>query len=244
MIQAQQISKSYGRRKVLQGLDLSVEPGEIVALIGLNGAGKTTLIRALATLVKPDSGKIEIDMMVPTRDPGPIRARLGVVLHASMLYANLTCRENLQFYARMYDLAHSTDRVERLLSQMDLRTRADDRVVTFSRGMQQRLSVARALLHDPKYLLMDEVFTGLDQRFISSLPDLMRQQASEGKGILFTTHELERVFSVATRVDVLHRGRILFSHPVESITPAQLLDQYQAITFDLAVTLDGSRGLA
>ncbi len=244
MIQAQQISKSFGRRKVLQELDFSLESGEIVALIGLNGAGKTTMIRTLATLARPDSGRIQIDTVVTNQDPVSVRSKLGVVLHATMLYANLTCRENLQFYARLYGLYRPSERVDELIAQMDLSARADDRVATFSRGMQQRLSVARALLHGPKYLLMDEVFTGLDQRFISGLPELMRQKALEGTGILFTTHDLERVFSVASRVDLLHHGRILYSRPISGLTPKGLLDDYHEITLDSALKLDGLRGLA
>lgn len=227
MITASRVEKSFGQRKVLRGIDLSINGGEIVALIGLNGAGKTTLIRLLSSLLKPDSGQVLVDELSLKDDPSSARRKLGVVLHSSMLYGNLTARENLDFYARLYGLDDNESTVSNLLNLIDLFSRADDRVNTFSRGMQQRLSIARALIHNPAYLLMDEVFTGLDEQFINGLISLVKAKATEGKGILFSTHDLDLVFSVATRVDILHRGRIVFSQPVHDLNPRSLLDVYQ-----------------
>lgn len=230
MITASRVEKSFSQRKVLRGVDFSLNGGEIVALIGLNGAGKTTLIRVLSSLLKPDSGLVKVDELSLKDDPSSVRRKLGVVLHSSMLYGNLTARENLDFYARLFGLEGRKTFISDLLTTIDLVSRADDRVNTFSRGMQQRLSIARALIHNPAYLLMDEVFTGLDERFINDLISMVKAKAAEGKGILFSTHDLDLVFSVATRVDILHRGRIVFSQPAHDLDPRSLLDVYQEET--------------
>jgi heme exporter protein A len=241
MIQVKQVSKSYGCRKVLHDLDFTLQPGEIVALVGLNGAGKTTLIRMLCNLYKPDTGSIQIDGVPLSKSNPELRAKLGVVLHTSMLYNNLTCRENLEFYARLYGLEDMNHRISELLGMVDLKSRSDEKVGTFSRGMQQRLSVARALLHNPTFLLMDEVFNGLDQHFLSRLTAVMQQEAGEGKGILFSTHDLDKVFSVATRVDILNNGWIAFTQPVKELTPQSLLKKYQELTLNAPCGQDAAQ---
>jgi heme exporter protein A len=232
MIQVKQVSKSYGNRKVLHNLNFTLQPGEIVALVGLNGAGKTTLIRILCSLYKPDAGSIQIDGISLSQSTSALRAKLGVVLHTSMLYNNLTCRENLEFYSRLYSLESVDKRISELLAMVDLECRSEEKVGTLSRGMQQRLSVARALLHDPPFLLMDEVFNALDQRFLSRLIAVMQKQAGEGKGILFSTHDLDKVFSVATRVDILNNGCIAYTQPVKELTPQILLEKYHELSVD------------
>ena len=234
MIKVDHLSKTFGHRRVLQSLELSVGRGEIVALIGMNGAGKTTLVRTLATLSRPDAGSVHINGVSTTRDPITVRRNIGVVLHAPMLYPNLTCKENLHFYSRLYALDAVEKRISALLAAVDLESRTGDRVSTFSRGMQQRLSIARAMLHDPQCLLLDEVFTGLDQGSSALLDDLLKQKAKEGNAILFTTHDIERIFNLASRVDILHRGKIIFSIPVKSINPQQLSDLYQEFTSESA----------
>lgn len=230
MIEANQVSKSFGNRRVLRNLDLTLQKGEVVALVGLNGAGKTTLIRTLCGLNKPESGNVTIDGITFSGSSTELRQKIGVVLHASMLYGNLTCHENLEFYSRLYDLPSPRDRISELLDLMDLKARAYDRVGTLSRGMQQRLSVARALLHDPAFLLFDEVFSGLDQHFLSTITELIQEHAAAGKGILFSTHDLEKVFLTATRVDILHKGVIGFSGLVKELTPQALLEKYDDLT--------------
>lgn len=230
MIQANQVSTSYGDRRVLRNLDLTLQKGEVVALVGLNGAGKTTLIRTLCGLIKPDSGSISMDGSPTSGSANEFRQNIGVVLHASMFYQNLTSRENLEFYARLYDLPSARQRVSELLDLMDLKSRAHDRVGTLSKGLQQRLSVARALLHDPTYLLFDEVFSGLDQQFLSRIIELIHKESAAGKGILISTHDLEKVFLAATRVDILHKGNIAFSANVDELTPQLLLEKYDELT--------------
>lgn len=230
MIQANQVSKSFGNRKVLRNLDLSLHEREVVALVGLNGAGKTTLIRTLCGLNKPDTGSVTIDGTPLSKSGASPRRKIGVVLHASMLYQNLTSRENLEFYSRLYDIPSAYERISELLDLMDLKARSQDKVGTLSRGMQQRLSVARAMLHDPQFLLFDEVFSGLDQRFLSKIVELVQNNAAAGKGILFSTHDLDKIFLAATRVDILHKGQIAFSGFVNELTPHALLAKYDELT--------------
>jgi heme exporter protein A len=230
MIKATALSKAFGRRKVLRDLELSIDKGEIVALIGSNGAGKTTLIRILCSLIRPDSGLITFDGIDLSGNPMQVRKRLGVVLHSLMLYPNLTARENLQFYCRLFALENPEERINQMLIEMNLFSRGDNLVRTFSRGMQQRLSIGRSMLHDPNYLLMDEPYTGLDENSSDSLDILLKRQIENGKSILLTTHDLERVFKVATRVDILHHGKILFSCPVSQINYQDLVSKYGGLT--------------
>ena len=229
MIEATQISKSFGNRKVLQKLNFSLEQGEIVALVGQNGIGKTTLIRTLCGLHHPDSGRIEVDGDLFAQESAPLRAKIGVVLHSTMLYPNLTCYENLDFYASLYGIEKKAPRISELLSLFNLETRANEKVRTLSRGLQQRLSIARALVHNPRYLLMDEVFSGLDQRSLSELTSILKYQARDGKGILFSTHEIDKVFSIANRVIILHQGVIVFSNLVRDISPQALIEKYTTV---------------
>lgn len=207
-ILASGISKSYGNRRVLRCLDFKASDGEVVALIGRNGVGKTTLLRILSGLMKPDSGRALIDGHDTTTDPMYARSRVGVVLHASMLYPDLTAEENLRFFFHLYNLPVSPGTIQQMLSAVMLEKRGSDLVRSFSRGMQQRLSIARALVHQPGILLMDEPYTGLDQPSSNWLDNLLKKSAVEGKTILFTSHDLDHSLAVSTRVDILHRGVI------------------------------------
>ncbi|MCX6056133.1 MAG: heme ABC exporter ATP-binding protein CcmA [Chloroflexi bacterium] len=232
LLEVTNLSRSYGSRRVLSGVDLAVDHGEVVALIGRNGAGKTTLLRILTTLLRPEEGKVLLSGHDLGEEPEALRRKMGVVLHSSMLYPNLSCRENLRFFARLYNLKEAEDRISGLLSALDLLSRADERVRTLSRGMLQRLALARALVHDPDLLLLDEVFTGLDLKFADRAGSLLKQKAQEGKAILFSTHDLERVLEIATRVDILHGGRIVFSAAVATLSAETLLGHYRTFTAD------------
>src|SRR5258708_3593369 len=161
MIETRSLKKSFGLRPVLRGVDLEVAPGECLALMGPNGAGKTTLLRILATLSKPSAGAVIVAGLPLPAAAGQVRRRLGVVAHQTLLYSDLTAEENLQFYARLYGLADARPRIAAVLEQVGLAHRRHDLVRTFSRGMQQRLAIARALLHDPEVLMFDEPDTGL-----------------------------------------------------------------------------------
>ncbi len=240
MLQAVNLYKSFGSRRVLRGLNLTVEPGEIVALIGVNGAGKSTLMRILSTLTKPDGGRVILNGIPVGKDPTRARQQIGVVLHAPMLYGSLTGSENLRFYCRAYGIADADQRIERVLEEMNLAPRADDLARTYSRGMQQRLSIARAFLHDPQILLLDEPLTGLDDDSILRLHTSLKSAAEQGKTILFATHDLEHACALAARVVVLHQGIIMGSRSAAHLTPEELRQYFrQATTSESAEIAEG-----
>lgn len=230
MLKAITLSKSYSNRKVLRGLSLTLEPGEIVSLIGMNGAGKTTLVRILSDLIRADVGSVLFNNIDSRRDPVNYRRQIGVVLHAPMLYGNLSARENLSFFSRLFQLDMPSERIEQVLETVNLRSRSNDLVRTYSRGMQQRLSIARALLHDPACLLMDEPYTGLDQDSAAVLEKLVGHAAADGKMVLMATHDLDKACRISTRVDLLHQGRIVLSQSRSALTPESLARHYRELT--------------
>ncbi|OGO65407.1 MAG: sodium ABC transporter ATP-binding protein, partial [Chloroflexi bacterium RBG_19FT_COMBO_50_10] len=174
MITVRKLVKRFGLKTVLHGMDFSVEPGEFVALLGPNGAGKTTFLRILASLSRQSLGFVNIAGYSLPNQAAAVRRRLGVVSHLPLLYGDLTAEENLRFYARMYDIAHSEKRITDVLEMVGLVPRRRDLVRTFSRGMQQRLAIGRAVLHDPEVMLFDEPHTGLDQDACLMLDTVLR----------------------------------------------------------------------
>ena len=184
-----------------------MEKGEAFALLGPNGAGKTTLIRIVATLLRQDSGEVRVLGYDVREEPQEVRRRIGVVSHNPFLYEELTARENLEFYARAYGVAES--RVDEMLKMVNLLEREDDLVSTFSRGMKQRLSIARALLHSPEVLLLDEPTTGLDLKGRRDFYNLLGKLLAEGTTLLMTTHHLDEAERLCTRGAVLLSGRVV-----------------------------------
>jgi heme exporter protein A len=230
VIEVRNLVKSFGPRSALAGVDLSVEAGEFVTLVGPNGAGKTTLLRILATLTRPTSGTLRIAGLDPAQAGDGVRRCIGFLSHRTLLYGDLTAEQNLRFYARMYDLDGSSARIQDLLVRVGLAARRHDLVRTFSRGMQQRLSVARAVLHQPQVLLLDEPYTGLDPNAAQVLTDLLTELAGEGCTVLLTTHNLERGLAAGRRVVVLAQGRFVFDERREAIDPVTFPDTYCALT--------------
>ncbi len=163
MIEVKKLVKRFGLKTILRGLDFSVQPGEFVALLGPNGAGKTTFLRILATLSRPSLGQVQVAGYNIPNQAAEVRAKLGVVSHLPLLYPDLTAEENIRFYGRMYGIADMETRVTEVLQMVGLDNRRKDLVRTFSRGMQQRLAIGRAVVHDPEVMLFDEPYTGLDQ---------------------------------------------------------------------------------
>lgn len=232
MIEARKVAKRFGLKPVLRGVDFQVDQGEFVALVGPNGAGKTTFLRILATLSRPTLGTITIDGHKLPGQAAAVRKVLGVVSHQPLLYGDLTAEENLRFYARMYDLEAVNARVSEVLTIVGLSTRRKDLLRQFSRGMQQRLAIGRAILHDPAVLLFDEPHTGLDQEAASMLDGVLRKVASAGRTVVMTSHDLIRTADLASRVDILSKGVIAASVRGEDIDPLKLPVLYQSVTND------------
>lgn len=203
------VQKSFALKPVLRGVSFTLQAGERLALLGANGTGKTTLLRILAGLIRPGGGRILIgglDLCQQTRE---VQHHIGLVAHHSYLYDELSALENLQFFARMYGLRQPAERAALLLRRVGLDTRARERVGTFSRGQVQRLALARALLHAPTLLLLDEPETGLDQAGQTLLAELLHEHQAHGGALIFTTHDLESVSARSEQVLWLQRGRVV-----------------------------------
>jgi len=232
MIDIHGVGKTYGLRPVLRGVTLSIEQGEFVTLFGPNGAGKTTLLRIIATLSKPTAGRVIVGGYDAHKNGDAVRSLLGVVSHKSLLYDDLTADENLRFYARMYQLPKGSreTRITEVLEAVSLQRRANDLVGTFSRGMQQRLSIARAILHQPPVMLLDEPYTGLDQDAAATLDNILRDVAAAGRTVLMTTHNISRGLALTDRALILSRGKIAFESPRSQLDEAGFAETYADVT--------------
>ena len=230
MIKIQGLVKSYGANAVLRGVDLHVRPGEFVTLVGPNGAGKTTLLRIVATLLKANDGQLTVGGWSLPENAARVRRYIGLVSHHALLYGDLTAAENLTFFARLYQLEDQEERVKAALQLVGLTARQRDPVRSFSRGMLQRLTIARATLHEPDVLLFDEPYTGLDQDATNLLDDLLRREAERGRTIFMITHDLARGLDLCHRIAILNRGKIATVIERESTTPADFLALYAEVT--------------
>jgi heme exporter protein A len=227
IIEVRRLVKRFGLKTVLRGVDFEVHRGEFVALLGPNGAGKTTFLRILSTLSRPALGEVRIAGFRLPQHAGAVRRILGVVSHQPLLYGDLTAEENLLFYARMYAVPERDRRVQEALGMVGLAARRRDLVRTFSRGMQQRLAIGRAVLPDPEVMLFDEPHTGLDQDACAMLDKVLREVAARGRTVVMTSHDLARAADLASRFDVLSRGVIVASTPRSRLAPDALLAFYR-----------------
>lgn len=215
-VQVRGLTKSFGRTPVLRGVDLDVPRGTVLSLLGPNGSGKTTLIRVLATLTRPDAGDIHVCGVGLGRDGARLRRAIGLVGHDPLLYDDLTARENLRFVCRMFSLDRADDRVERVTDLMGMSADLDRKIGAMSHGMKKRFSIARALLHDPQVLLLDEPETGLDQEALALLDEVISLRSDSTMTVIMTTHNLERAVALGDRIAVLARGRVAYHESVES----------------------------
>ena len=227
VIEVKKLTKRFGLKTVLQKLDFQVEAGEFVALLGPNGAGKTTFLRILASLSRHNHGEVRIAGYYLPAQAAAVRRRLGVVSHLPLLYGDLTAEENLSFFGKLYNLPQSKVRIQEVLELVGLYPRRRDLVRTFSRGMQQRLAIGRAVLHDPEVMLFDEPHTGLDQDACTMLDDVLHQVAARGRTVVMTSHDLARAADLASRFDILSRGSIVASARSDEIDPNYLLAFYR-----------------
>jgi heme exporter protein A len=226
MIEIQKLVKTFGHRVVLRSVDLTINEGDFVTLLGANGAGKTTMLHLVANLSKPTAGDIFINGYRLADSANQLRRFIGLVSHKTLLYDDLTADQNLRFYARMYDVPEATERIETVLNQVGLWGRQNDPVRTYSRGMQQRLAIARAILHNPPILLLDEPDTGLDQHAADMLSDLLTAVGVSQRTILMTTHNWERGLSMGNRVTILGKGKIVYDVRRENVGVEELREQY------------------
>jgi len=224
-IEAQGLTKQFGPVLALDSIDLQVASGESIALFGPNGAGKTTLTRILSMSLRPGSGKFRIAGLDPRTDDLGIRERIGLISHQSFLYDDLTARQNLEFFARLYGVADPGGRSEALLERFELSHRADDAIGTFSRGMQQRVSLARSLVHDPPIVFLDEPFTGLDPYAAEMLRRTLEVLREQHRTLVLVTHDLKQGLELSDRWLLLSRGRIVHSGNSRETDP---------VTFDAA----------
>ncbi len=210
-IQTERLTKKFGREYALNNLDLQVERGRFITILGPNGAGKSTLLRILATLARPTSGHVFVNGQDLMRNTATIRAQIGILPHQVLLYGRLTANENLHLFGRLYGIPSIGTRAEECLSIMGISHLRHELTQTLSRGMQQRLAIARAILHNPDILLLDEPYTGLDQTAAQHLDNLLHMLHSQGKTILMTTHAIDRLNNLAADIIILAQGRMVLS---------------------------------
>jgi heme ABC exporter ATP-binding subunit CcmA len=216
------VRKRYGATAALAGVDLRLGWGQVLGLFGHNGAGKSTLLRVLTTLARPDAGSVRVAGLDPVRQAAAVRAAIGYVGHAPLLYDDLTPAENLAFSASLYRVADAPARIGALLDEVGASAYAHRRVRTLSNGMAKRVALARALLHRPALLLLDEPETGLDAEGLRLLERLIGAVAQAGGTVVLSTHDLERGLRVADEALVLRRGRVALAAPAASLDVASL----------------------
>lgn len=222
------VSRSFGRRRAVDAVDLTVHSGECVALFGPNGAGKTTLLRLVAGLIKPTKGSVRVGGHSLRDDPA-MRARVGLISHQSMLYGALTARENVEFSARLYGVPQPRHAAMRALERMQIAERANTPVKSLSRGLQQRVSIARAVVHDPSVVLLDEPYTGLDTIGGGALTDMLMLLRGEGASLVLVTHNVDEGLAVASHALVMIAGRIVRRDLVSDVDARTYLADYRAL---------------
>lgn len=229
-IEVKNLTKFFDNHPALDGIDLTVEPGETLAIFGPNGAGKTTLIKILASIMKASAGEVFINGFDIKHNAEDVRSQIGIVSHQTFLYNNLTAYENLLFYSRMYDVADSKQRIYQVVSMVGMQLRMHDRISTLSRGMQQRLSIARCLIHKPSIILLDEPETGLDQQAISMLWGALKEDGVKKRTIVFTSHSLERGLNACDKLIIMNKGKIAHLQPSMDLDLAGLEKAYKYCT--------------
>jgi heme exporter protein A len=220
------VKKRYGHTEALKGVSFELCEGDFMSVFGPNGAGKSTLLKILSTLTKPSEGEIFFRGIPLKKMKDDFRRHFGVISHQPYLYENLSAMENLLFYGRLYGVKDTEKRADLLLKRVELLARKHDRVRTYSRGMLQRLSIARALMHDPDIILLDEPYTGLDQHASLVLTGILKEQFSMKKTIVMVTHNLPRGYELASRITVVKGGRFTLDDKKENIPEREFEDIY------------------
>ena len=247
VISIENVKKTLGNREVLKGISFTVEMGDIFGYLGPNGAGKTTTIRILLGLLQADSGNLSI--LGQDINISETRRKIGFVLDSDGLYDNMTARENLEFYSRIYGLNNAKERIDKLLDMVKLADRSEDRVHTYSRGMRQRLALARSMVHDPEVLVLDEPTSGVDPSGQIEIRQIMLNMArKENKTIILSSHNLDEVQRICNRIAIIDRGEIKLYGELESLRRAMsgsviVIETSHNIPESLLVELRGSAHL-
>jgi heme exporter protein A len=228
VVQAQGLVRSFGGRRVVDSVTFTLVPGDCLALFGPNGAGKTTLLRMLAGLLAPGEGSVLVNG-IPLKEGPRARAQVGLVSHASMLYGALTVLENVELAARLYGLAEPRRAAMDALAVMGVDDRADAPARTLSRGLQQRVSIARAIVHAPRLLLCDEPYTGLDDAGSAALTEVLAERREAGAALLLVTHNLAEGLAIATQAAIMRRGRFVRHEARELLDPSSYRTQYREL---------------
>jgi len=217
IIQVRDLRKDFGYLQALRGVSFDLNKGEFLTIFGPNGAGKTTLIKVLTGLTRPTSGSAHIDGFDVLESNAELRSQIGVISHTTCLYPDLTAVENLLFYAKLYGLDDPEKRADESIREAGLQLRRHDPVRTYSRGMQQRMAIARATLHDPSVLFLDEPFTGLDLRATNALKDHLHDLHTGKRTIIMTTHDMSCGLELCDRVAIQNKGRFLLLESINCI---------------------------
>ena len=217
IIQVQELRKDFGYLQALSGVSFNLNKGDFLTIFGPNGAGKTTLIKILTGLMRPTSGSAIIDGFDALEGNSMLRSRIGVISHATCLYPDLTALENLLFYAKLYGLDDPEERANESISASGLQLRRHDPVRIYSRGMQQRLAIARATLHDPSVLFLDEPFTGLDITATNELKNKLHDLHTGKRTLIMTTHDISCGLEMCDKVAIQNKGKFLFLESIDRI---------------------------
>ena len=225
-IETNKLTKSFGDRKAVDGVSIQVPKGAFLSIFGPNGAGKTTLLRVLTTCARPTKGEVRICGIDLKEEPDEARGCMSLISHAPMLYPDLTAYENLMIYAQLYGVEDPKARVMELLAAVELKHRRFDVVRTFSRGMLQRLSIARALIHDPKVVFLDEPYSGLDPHAVEVFDQLIAKHR-EGRTFVMVSHDFAKGFDMCTHALVLAKGRVVAFDAKENLDAAEFEQLYR-----------------
>ena len=228
VVATENLTRTFGSRRAVDSVSISIGSGEVLALFGPNGAGKTTLLRMVGGILKPSSGKASVGGV---NLPGghDVRRRIGIISHYSLLYEALTARENVEFAARLYGVKDPHAKAKASLDAMQILDRANTPVRALSRGLKQRVSVARAIVHDPDVVLADEPFTGLDIVGSKALSWLLTNLRNRGAALILVTHNVDEGLSLSTTAAIMNAGRIVRLEPRSAIEPLSFTRQYQEL---------------
>lgn len=220
MIEVQQVTKQFGAFTALEDVSFRVEAGEVYGLLGENGAGKTTMMRMMATILRPTAGNIEVAGFSVIKEPNEVRRRIGILFGGDVgLYSRLTARENIAYFGSMYGMDRTAieHRIKRLSQMLEMDSFLDRRVGPFSRGMKQKVAIARTLVHDPQVILLDEPTTGLDVTAANMFRQMIGTLQAEGKTILFSSHNMGEIDKLCRRIALIHKGRLQYAGTLQKL---------------------------